>query len=553
MPSFGTTGVESVQLVFPTMSNIQPLSFLRASMLNYIEAVDEPFDVAVIGGGATGVYTALDAASRGFRTVLFERGDFASGTSSLSTKLIHGGVRYMQQGRLRLVRESLKERRYLLNNAPHLVRTLPILVPAYSRWQRLKYSTGVVAYDAVSRGYGLGGTRRLGRHEAIESVPGIQQDGLKGGAIYLDGQTDDARLALAIAKTAAAHGAALVNYAEVRVLKTQAGRITGIEAEDLVTGNSISIDAKVVINATGKFTDQTLGLDPGGSSGIMRWSRGTHVVLDGSLLGDHGLLVPETTDGRVVFALPWLGKTLVGTTDIQVDSPDADHEPPQEDVDFLLSEISAYLPAANDAKLLSAFTGIRPLVSSDRSSSTSNIARSHRVLVSDSGLVSIAGGKWTTARLMADDVLQIATEVGGLPSSKSATDTLKLDGFQSEEADPLSPTMLREPDSTYGAGETELRKLEQASPELEAQFAEGLPYRLSHAVFAMQNEMAQTLEDVLARRTRSLFLDVAASEMAAKTVAVAVERHCQVETGWADREVTKLTDVLKQFRSPSVD
>lgn len=534
------------------MSNIQPLPFVRPSMLNYIDAVDEPFDVVVIGGGATGVYVALDAASRGYRTALFERGDFASGTSSRSTKLIHGGVRYMQQGRIRLVRESLKERKYLIDNAPHLVRALPVLVPAYSRWQRLKYTAGVIAYDAVSRGYGLGGTQRLGRDGAVEMVPGIQSDGLKGGAVYLDGQTDDARLALAIAKMAAAHGAAVVNYAEVRALKMQAGRVTGVEVEDRLSGDSVDVDARVVINATGTFTDHTLRLDHGGSSGLMRWSRGTHIVLDGSLLAGHGLLVPETTDGRVIFALPWLGKTLVGTTDVQVDSPEANKEPPQEDIDFLVSEISAYLPEAASATVLSAFTGIRPLVSSNSSSTTSNISRSHRVLVSDSGVVTITGGKWTTARLMAEDAVGKAAEVGGLTASKSATDALRLDGFQRGEAEQLSHTPLDEPDSMYGVEADELRKLEERSSELRTQLADALPYRLSHAVYAMQHEMAQTLEDVLARRTRSLFLNADAAKSAARAVAETVETHCGMQAGWTDREMMKLPSVLSQFRPPAV-
>lgn len=323
-------------------------------MLNYIDSVDEPFDVIVIGGGATGVYIALDAASRGFRTALFERGDFASGTSSRSTKLIHGGIRYMQQGRLRLVRESLRERRFLLDNAPHLVRKLPIVVPAYSRWQKLKYAAGVMSYNAVSRGFGLGGTSRLSREETERAVPGISSEKLRGGIKYLDGQTDDARLALAIAKTAASYGAAVVNYVKVNSLVTQAGKISGVEVEDLLTGDSIRIHGRAVINATGTYTDETLGLDPGGSSGLMRWSRGTHIVLDGPVLaGSHGLLIPETSDGRVIYALPWLGSTLVGTTDVSVESPDADPTPPAEDIEFLIDEISAYLPDAKLAKVCS--------------------------------------------------------------------------------------------------------------------------------------------------------------------------------------------------------
>ncbi len=535
------------------MSNIQPLPFERASMLSYIDAKDDPFDIAVIGGGATGIYTALDAASRGLSTVLFERGDFASGTSSRSTKLIHGGVRYMQQGRLRLVRESLKERKYLLDNAPHLVRPLSVLVPAYSRWQRFKYATGVVAYDAVSRGYGLGGRRRLDALGASEVVPGIKGDGLKGGSVYLDGQTDDARLALAIAKSAAAHGAAILNHIAVKALRLERGRISGVEVEDQITGASMIINAKAVVNATGIYTDETLALDSGGSSGIMRWSRGTHIVLDGELLNDHGLLVPETSDGRVIFALPWLGSTLVGTTDAPVDSPEADKVPPQEDIDFLIEEIAAYLPNAANAKVKAAFTGIRPLVSNHPDSNTSGIERSHRIFVADTGLITVAGGKWTTARLMAEQTVSKASQVAGFGSPKSATRTLRIDGYQQEGADILLQQNLQEPDSIYGSHLSEIHALEERSSDLAKALTGNLPYRLSHAVYAVEHEMAQTLEDVLARRTRSLFLDVDATEKAARTVADAVERYCQVEAGWADSEMKKLPEVLEQFRTPNVD
>ncbi len=529
------------------MSNIQPLPFRRPTVLDYVETVDDPFDFIVVGGGATGVYVALDAASRGYRTILLERGDFASSTSSRSTKLIHGGVRYMQQGRIRLVRESLRERGYLLNNAPHLVRALPIVVPAYSRWQRLKYTAGVMGYDALSRGHRMGGTRRLGASKVVEAVPGIRKANLRGGAVYLDGQTDDARLALAIAKTAASHGAALLNYADVKSLRTENGRVTGIEAEDLLTGDMIRVTGRAVINATGTYTDQTLKLDSEGGPGLMRWSRGTHLVVDGSILErGHGILVPETSDGRVIYALPWLGATLVGTTDVPVESPDADLTPPAEDVEFLLKEISTYLPETAEMKVISAFTGIRPLVSNSASSSTSKLARSHQIFVSKSGLVTVTGGKWTTARLMAEQAVDRALEVAGLPTAGSATESLRLEGF-SRAAGELPGSLLDDPDSLYGENSSAIVELEQRSPELAAPLAQALPYRLSHAVYAVNEEMAQTLEDVLARRTRSLFLNAEASVAAASGVAETIERHCGVEAGWAQNELAKVPDVASGF------
>ncbi len=540
----------NLESVDPTgMSNIQPLPFKRGPMLNYVDSVDEPFDVAIIGGGATGVYVALDAASRGLRTVLLERGDFASGTSSKSTKLIHGGIRYMQQGRLRLVRESLRERRFLFDNAPHLVKPLPIVVPAYSRWQQLKYTAGVKGYAAMSKGFGLGSTGRLNDEDTIAAVPGIQQAKLRGGIKYLDGQTDDARLALAIARTAASHGAALLNYVRVQSLVTSGGKISGVEAEDVLTGDSVTIAARVVINATGVHTDETLSTDPDGSSGLMRWSRGTHIVLDRSVLGGScGFVIPKTSDGRVVYALPWLGKTLVGTTDVSVAGPDADPIAPAEDVEFLTDEISHYLPAARDTEVLSAFTGIRPLVSENASSSTSSLARSHRILVSRSGLVSITGGKWTTARLMAEQTVSRAVEVAGLGESRSATAFIKIDGFDSDAAaDKTVESAVDDPDSLYGIHSTAITELEKRSPDLAQPISDRLPYRLSHAVYAVREEMAETLEDVLARRTRSLFLDADAAGAAASRVVEAIREHCQVDADWGQAELDDIDRFTAQF------
>lgn len=535
------------------MSNIQPLKFRRPVMLDYIDSVDEPFDVLVIGGGATGVYTALDSAARGYRTALLERGDFATGTSSRSTKLIHGGVRYLRQGHLGLVRESLRERRLLMQNAPHLVHALPIVVPAYSRWQALKYTAGLMSYSTMARGDGLGRARRLSTDAITAAAPGIEADGLRGGVVYLDGQTDDARLALAIAKTAAAHGAAIANYMDVVGLTTSRGRITGVVAEDLREDRSLNIEAKVVINATGVDADAMLELDHSGTGKLVRWSRGTHVVLDGSLLDcGHGLLIPETSDGRVIYALPWLGGTLVGTTDVAVDSPDTDSEPPAEDVEFLVNELSSYLPEARSAQVLSAFTGIRPLVSKNPASATSKLSRSHQILVSESGMVTIACGKWTTARLMAEQTVTKAAEVAGLPRSNGATESLKLEGSERSRSDLISQrSPVGDPDLLYGTDISAIKELEKRWPELAKPLGEDLPYRLSHAVFGVREEMAETLEDVLARRTRALFLNTAEAVAAGQRVADAITKFAGLNADWAEVEVTNLPDSARQFRPPA--
>lgn len=531
------------------MSNIQPLLFNRPGMLNYIEAVDEPFDVAIIGGGATGLYTALDSTLRGYRTVLLERGDFASGTSSRSTKLVHGGVRYLKQGRIGLVRESLAERYRLMQNAPHLVHALPILVPAYSRWQQLKFTAGLMGYGAIARGHGFSGTHRVGSDKAAEVVPSIHRDGLCGGVIYMDGQMDDARLALTIARTAADYGAAVVNYVNVNAMVTSRGRVVGVEAEDRLTGDALRIRASVVVNATGSYTDATRALDTADQPGLMQWSRGTHIVLPGSLLsGQHGVLIPETSDGRVVYALPWLGGTLVGTTDVSVDSPDADRIAPREDVDFLLNEIEKFLPGAISMPVLSSFTGIRPLVKESPDMDTAQLARSHRIVVSDSRVVTITGGKWTTARLMAEQTVTRAAEVGGLGKGRGATDALRLHGYDRTHGTPVAvESPIENPDLLYGTDIEGIRQLERRWPELKKTISERLPYRMSHAVYAVREEMAVTLEDVLARRTRVLFLDAGEASAAAQAVANSITTRGNFKAGWADAELAQFPGVVKQF------
>ncbi|MBT4073509.1 MAG: glycerol-3-phosphate dehydrogenase/oxidase [Chloroflexi bacterium] len=520
-------------------------------MVDYLGSDGRSVDVLIIGGGATGLYTALESASRGYSTVLLERGDFASGTSSESTKLIHGGVRYLRQGRLGLVRESLRERKLLRQNAPHLVRPLPIAVPAYSRWQKLKNSIGIMGYSALSRGAGFQRARSLDQKSFINAIPGIEADALRGGIVFTDGQTDDARLALAIAKTAAAHGAAVLNHATVRVIRVHSGRVVGVEVQNNLDDSSLTINAKVTINATGVHTDSTIGLGSDPPSGLMRWSRGTHLVMPRTLLdGRHGLLVPETRDGRVVFALPWLNGTLVGTTDVDVASPDADRMAPEQDVEYLVGELKKYLPEAGKTKILSTFTGIRPLVSQSSVASTSKIARSHRIFVSDSGLVTVTGGKWTTARLMAEQTVSRAARVGGLTDLPSRSEDMRLVGAQDVlDAGLAEAKSIVEPDSLYGSELADLTELEGQNPELKEPWSDGLPYRLSHAVYAIQKEMAMTLEDVMARRTRAFFLNADAVTNSADKVADAISRYGNVDEGWTSRELARLPEIASRFRT----
>ena len=527
------------------MSASNAIPFNRASMLDALRSRERPFDALIIGGGATGLSTALDAASRGYRTALVERNDFASGTSSRSTKLVHGGVRYLKQGHIRLVRESLRERSYLINNAPHLVKSLPTVIPAYSTWQRVKYATGLIAYDFLSAGHGIGRTRLLGREATEKSLPGLSERRLRGGVLYFDGQTDDARMAITLARTAADHGAALANYVSARELVKENGRIIGAEVEDTLTGDSFRIDARVVINATGVFTDEIRASDSVDSRPVMRWSRGTHITLDRELMpGDRGMLVPETDDGRVIFALPWLGKTLVGTTDVPVDAPGADPEPPAEDIEFLLETLSRYLPETRHAKPLSAFTGIRPLVQSGSDERTAEIARSHRVIVSESGLVTITGGKWTTARLMAEHAVNRAALVGGLEQRPCVTTAVKLRGSGGIVR---SGGTVSDPDELYGDELHAINAIEASSLDTRRRLAPALPYRISHIIHAARDEMAVTVADALALRTRSLALDARAAVDAAPAVAATMAKELGLSAIWEREQVTKARIAARQF------
>lgn len=378
-----------------------------------------PWDVAVIGGGATGLGIAVDAASRGHSVVLFEQSDFGKGTSSRSTKLVHGGVRYLKQGNVPLVMEALRERGILRQNAPHLVSDLPFVVPNYKWWEAPFYGVGMRVYDVLAGKYGFGHSKNLTVEETIERLPTIETEGLRGGVVYHDGQFDDARLLVHLAMTAAEQGAALVNYCPVvDLLKDGDGFTTGVRVRDVETGQEIDVPAHVVVNATGAFTDGVRRMDDPAARPIIRPSQGVHIVLDRDFLpGSNAIMVPETDDGRVLFAIPWHERVLVGTTDTPIDDVELEPRALKEEVDFLVEHAARYLtrdPTIADIK--SVFVGIRPLVAEAEAGETAEISREHAVRISDSGLLTIAGGKWTTYRKMAQDVVDFCETLGDLTS-----------------------------------------------------------------------------------------------------------------------------------------
>ncbi len=383
----------------------------RAEMLNRVLERSVAWDMVIIGGGATGVGSALDAASRGYEVLLLEQSDFGKGTSSRSTKLVHGGVRYLEQGNVSLVIEALRERGILRQNAPHLVSDLAFVVPSYDWWESPFYGLGLKVYDLLAGKYGFGPSQILSREETLARLPTIKSEGLRGGIVYYDGQFDDARLLINLAQTAAEQGAVLLNYAQVTGLTKNAdGFVDGVEARDVETGRELQAHAKVVINATGPFTDSVRRLADASVEPMIAPSQGIHLVFDRSFLsGDSAIMVPHTRDGRVMFAIPWKGHTVVGTTDTPIEEPSLEPLPLAEEVDFILETAGKYLHRVPTRKdVLSVFAGIRPLVNRGNSSRTAGLSREHTIHIDSSGLLSIAGGKWTTYRRMAEDCVDQA-------------------------------------------------------------------------------------------------------------------------------------------------
>lgn len=488
------------------------------------------FDLIVIGGGATGLGVAVEAASRGYDTLLLEQADFAQGTSSRSTKLIHGGVRYLRQGDISLVLEALHERGLLIRNAPHLVHHQSFVVPLYDWWEGPFYGIGLKVYDMLAGRLGLGPSERLDRDGTLARLPTIEPEGLRGGVIYYDGQFDDARLAVTLARTAAGLGGIVLNHVRVTGLLKEGGVVRGVRAVDALRGGEIEVRAAVVVNATGVWTDEVRRLDDPGAETLVTASQGVHLVLDRSFQpGESAIMVPETDDGRVLFAVPWHGRVVVGTTDTPVREAALEPRPMEAEVEFLLSHAVRYLTKdPGPADVLSCFAGLRPLVGAG-GSDTAELSRDHTVLVAPSGLVTITGGKWTTYRRMAEDAVNQAARAGGLEARESRTSELRLHGY-SEELDPSDPQ------SVYGSEIPELRALIAERPELGELLHPALPYKAVEVVWAARVEMARRVEDVLARRTRSLLLDARASAEAAPAVARLMAEELGRDAAWVDAE-----------------
>jgi glycerol-3-phosphate dehydrogenase len=491
----------------------------RSSNINLLNN-NKKYDFIIIGGGASGLGCALDASSRGYSVVLLEKFDFCKGTSSRSTKLIHGGVRYLEKGQIGLVYEALKERDILKKNAPHLVKQVGFLIPVYNYFFKFYYFFGLKIYDFISGNLSFKKSKIVNKNSAIEFVPNVSKKNLKGGVVYYDGQFDDSRLGIDIAHTSEANKAILINYISVESLIKENGKIKGVVATDTVSNNIYSIRGNNIINATGVFSKSIMDMDSNKFKSVIRPSQGVHLVVDKTFLkGKFGILVPKTSDGRVLFAVPWLDNVIIGTTDSVVDKPTFNPVATQIEIDFILENLKNYLefyPKRKDIK--SVFVGLRPLVASNLNSKSKDLSRKHKILVSESGLVSVIGGKWTTYRKMANKVIDIALKRTNLPFVKSDTGNIKI--------------------------ENGLRNIDFSKKSLSHDFF----LTKEMIIHYVNNEMALNLDDIMSRRSRCVFLNTKESIRIAPKVVEIMSKELSKDEAWIKEQLKtfySLTNINK--------
>ncbi len=518
----------------------------RDQSIARISDSSEEWDIIIIGGGATGLGAAVDAAARGFKPLLLEQHDFTKGTSSRSTKLVHGGVRYLKQGNISLVLEALKERGLLCANAPHLAHDLAFVIPIYNWIDTPFYGIGLKVYDRMAGKLGLGHSKVLSVKETVERIPNVETKGLINGVVYHDAQFDDSRLGINLAQTAENNGGTLANYMKVTGLLKKDDVVCGVRAVDQETGAEYEINGKAVINATGVFVDGILTLDDPDAKPIVAPSQGIHMVLPKEFLpGETAVMVPKTKDGRVLFAVPWHDSVVVGTTDTPVKEVDLEPRPLREEIDFVFSHAQHYLerdPEPSD--VLSLFAGLRPLIKTGDSSSTAALSRDHSILISQSGLITIAGGKWTTYRKMAQDVIDQAETVASFDTRPCNTQHLQIHGWTQQK--PKKFPHL----SFYGSDAKHIESLIEADPSLGEKIHEGLPYLEAEIVWAARKEMARSVEDALSRRTRSLLLGARASIEAAPRVAELMAAELGHDEAWQKDQVAAYEKVAAGYLYP---
>ncbi len=517
----------------------------RELLIEQIADADKVWDVVIVGGGATGLGCAVDAAMRGFSVALFEQNDFAKCTSSRSTKLVHGGVRYLQKGDVALVREALHERGRLRRNAPHLVKNQSFLISNYSWFDNFLYTCGLTVYDMLSwGGLGLGRSYFIPKGKVKKYLPKINHEGLKGGVIYRDGQFDDARLAINLAQTTVDHGGCPINQMTVKsMLHDAEGKAAGVVVVDNESGKEYSVKAKAVINAAGCFVDDIMKMDSDSHTKMVVPSQGVHIVLDMKFLqSDYAIMVPKTSDGRVLFAVPWHGRVVVGTTDIVRETPEMEPRPLEEEIDFILNTASLYMnPAPTRKDILSVFAGQRPLAAPKKEGkSTKEISRSHKVLVSDNNLITITGGKWTTHRRMAQDTIDKAIALGLLPKAKCQTYNYKVHGWRPNPN--LDDHMY-----VYGSDQDAILSLAKENIAFGEKLSEKFDYTVAEVVWAVREEMARNVDDVLARRVRMLYVDAREASAVAPKVAAVMAAELGKDQKWIDEQVAAFQEIASHY------
>ena len=516
----------------------------RKAVLKKIRKKEKEWDIVIIGGGSTGLGCAVDSASRGYKTLLLEQVDFSKGTSSRSTKLVHGGVRYLQQGDVSMVFEALQERGLMFKNAPHLVTNQSFIIPTYEFWGGPFYTVGLKVYDMMAGKLGLGPSKHLSFEETIEAIPTVEKEGLRGGVIYQDGQFDDSRMAISLAQTCVDYGGTVLNYCKVTQLTKEDELISAVIAVDQETGEEFNIKTKVVINATGVFADEVIQMDEPGKRNMITPSQGIHLVLEKDFLPNKfAIMVPHTSDGRVMFAVPWHNHVVVGTTDTLIENHSLEPVALESEVDFVLETAGQYLlkqPTRKD--VLSVFAGLRPLAKpEDENKATKEISRGHKIIISVSGLITIIGGKWTTYRKMAEDTIEKAIMLGGLPERECITRHLPIHGFRMDidpYKDPLAP---------YGLDKEEILAINEEEENMSGYVSEKLNILKSQVAWAVRKEMARTVEDVLARRTRALFLDARESIRIAPEVAAIMAKELKQENEWINKQTEAFELVAKNY------
>lgn len=504
------------------------------------------WDVIIIGGGASGLGTAVDSASRGLKTILLEAADFAKGTSSRSTKLVHGGVRYLEQGNISLVHEALKERGIMAKNAGHLVKNQSFVIPNYNWWIGYFYTIGLKIYDLLAGSLSLGKSEYISKKKTMELLPSVEQKGLQNGVIYHDGQFDDARMAINLAQTAVENGACVLNYVKViHLLKDKNNQVTGVVVEDQESGEKHEIKGTAVINATGVFTNSIMKMNDKVYKKHIVPSQGIHLVLDKSFLpGNNALMIPKTSDGRVLFAVPWHDKIVVGTTDTLIKSHSLEPIAQEKEIKFVLETAQRFLskkPTRSD--VLSVFAGLRPLAApEEKSQSTKEVSRSHKIIVSETGLITITGGKWTTYRKIAEDIVNKAILAHNLPKSICKTENLSIHGNK-----PTTDLDRENHLYIYGTDILEILKLQENEPELKAKLHPNYDYTLAEVVWAIRYEMARTIDDILARRVRLLFLDARAAIASSEKVGEILAKELGYDTAWKENQIASFKTLANGF------